>query len=211
MPVDTTHSYLPQPPQNKALLQQVACGVPGDVTEASSSASPPAPKLPEVAYYDNSWKMHVDSTHSCLPQPPQNKARLLQVACAVPGDLPNALSGAPPPAPTLPKVAYYDNFWKMPLDIMPSYPAQPPLPPPSQDYPLSLPFETYPGYGTRNAIQPFPSTTQLPPPVTLSDFTAGYYPDLHDPQPYTMPFQNQGYKESFTGDCGMPPYNWDGQ
>jgi hypothetical protein len=140
-----------------------------------------------------------------------NKSRHQQVACA-----PNTSSSVPPPAPKLPEVAYHDDSWKMPVNITHSYPPQPL---PSQGLPLSLPFETWPGYGTPNAIQNFPSAVQSQPSLATSEFTTDYYSDLHNPQialynverqRYTIQSQEQEFGESFTGDHGTPPYNGNG-
>ena len=130
--------------------------------------------------------------------------------------LPNASSSVLPPAPKLPEVVYHDDFWKMPVDVTHLY-AQQPLALPSQDVPLSLPFETWPGFDTPNTLQHFPSAAQSPLSLVPSDFTFDYYPDLHGPQPdlhpqlYTMQPQEQQFGESLTGDYGMPPYNGNGQ
>lgn len=121
--------------------------------------------------------------------------------------LPDASSSVPPPAPKLPEVAYYDDFWKIPTDITHSSPQ----PLPSQDVPLSLPFEMWPGYDTANAIQNFPSTAQSLPSLTPSDLTVDYYSDLLGPQFYTTQPQGLQFGESLTGDHSMPPYYGNGQ
>jgi hypothetical protein len=121
--------------------------------------------------------------------------------------VPNTSSSTPPPAPKLPEVAYHDVFcqWKMPVDITHLYPPQPP---PSQDVPLFLPFETWPGYGTPNTIQNFPSAEQLPPSLNPSEpnFTIDYNSASPNPQLYAQ-YQEQGFGESLTGNHNMPPYN----
>ena len=145
-----------------------------------------------------------------------NMSRRQQVASAVPGGPLNALSSALPPAPKLPEVAYHDDSWKMPVDITHSYPPQPL---PSQSFPLLFPSQTWPGYGTHNAIQPFPPVAQSPPSGSLptsvipSDFTIDYYSDLLGPQLYTMPMQSQEQEigESLTVDHSIPHYNGNGQ
>jgi len=141
-----------------------------------------------------------------------SKSHLQQVASAVPGDLLNASSSAPPAAPKLPEVAYHDNDdpWnlKMPVDITHSYPQAKS----EMVKRVSLPFETWPGYGTPNAIQPFPSAAQSPPSLMPPDFTIDYYSDLHGFQQLytTQSSQERGIGESLTVDHGMPPYNGNG-
>ena len=142
-----------------------------------------------------------------------SKSRLQQVASAVPGDLLNASSAsAPPPAPKLSEVAYHDHDdpWnlKMPVDITHLYPQAKSETVRS----ISLPIETWPGYGTPNAIQHFPSAAQSPPSLIPPDFTIDYYSDFaHGPQQlYPMQSQEQGIGESLTVGHGMPPYNGNG-
>ncbi len=53
---------------NESRHQGVVRAVTDDLPSASSSALPLAPKLPEVAYHDNYWKMFVDIAHSNPPQ-----------------------------------------------------------------------------------------------------------------------------------------------
>ena len=50
-------------------LQQAAHAAPGDIPDSSSSVPVLAPKLPEVAFHDDFWRMPVDMTHSYTPQP----------------------------------------------------------------------------------------------------------------------------------------------
>jgi hypothetical protein len=143
--------------------------------------------------------------------------------------LPIASSSVPPPAPKLPELAYYDDSWKMPVDhwlaksqmvrrvehpekavvanIPHSYPLQPQ---PSQGAILSLPFETWPGYDTPNAIQKFPSVAQSPPSLTPSDFTMNYYSGSDGPQLYTTQSREQQFRESLSVGHGVPPYNGNG-
>ena len=113
--------------------------------------------------------------------------------------LSNASSSVPTPAPKLPEVAYYDDFWKMPVGITQSHPPQP------QE--LFLPFETLPGYGAPNAIQDFSQVARPPPSLTPLDFPINYS-DFHGLQPYTMQSQEQQLGGLLTGNNqGMPPYN----
>jgi len=143
--------------------------------------------------------------------------------------LPRASSSVPPPAPKLPEVAYHDDFW---IGSQPVRRVEHPVvaegmePLPSWDFPLSLPFETWPGYDTANALQNFPSVTQSPPSITPLDFTIDYYTDLLGTQPqlYTTQSQDQEFggiswppvsDTPLTEYHGMPPFNgdglWDGQ
>lgn len=168
---------------NQSHRQQV---LPNASPNASSSVPPSAPKLTEVAYHDDFWKMPVDVTHLYSPQP-----------------LPLSLPFESWPGYNTP------NF----IQDFPSATQSPPLylpqPLSSQGALLSSPFETWPGYVTPNSIQ---SAAQSPPSLTPSDFTIDCYSDLlHGPQLHTMQSQEQQFEESLSGDHGMPPYNWNGQ
>jgi hypothetical protein len=64
---------------DESCSQQVARGgTPDEVLSASSSAPPPASKLPEVAYHDDSWTpTGIYIARSCPPQaPPSQRATL---------------------------------------------------------------------------------------------------------------------------------------
>jgi hypothetical protein len=144
---------------------------------------------------------------STVPTFPSTVPTFPSTVPTFPSTVPTLSSTILPQATKRPEVAYHNNVWNMPENITHSYPPQP------QDVPLILPFETWPGYGTSNAIQNFPSAAQSPPSqaLTPSDCTFDYYPDLHGTQPYTMPSQEQQFGESLTGaGDAMPPYNGDG-
>ena len=126
---------------------------------------------------------------------------LQQAAHAAPGDIPDSSSSVPLLAPKLPEVAFHDDFWKTPVDMTRSYTPQP-LP---SQVPLSLPFNTWPGYDAPVDIRKFPSAARSPPSLTSSESAIDYHSYLYDPQPYTMPPQEEVFGVSSTGDHGMPP------
>jgi hypothetical protein len=185
---------------NESSLQQVA-----HAPNASPSVRPPAPKLPEVAYHDDFWKMPVDITHSYPLQPlPFQGAPLSLPFETLPGyDTPNAIRNFPSMAHSYPSQSLpsQDNITRPCLkgfDTWPgydtlnaiqnfpsvahSYPSQPL---PSQDFitwPSVKAFETWPVYNGPNAIQNCPSATQSQPTLTHSDFTTDHYSDSHSPQ-----------------------------
>jgi hypothetical protein len=77
-------------------LQQDAHASPSDIPNSSSSVPPLAPKLHEVAYHDDFWKMPVDITHSYSPQPLPSQVPLFLPFGTWPGyDAPNAIQNFP--------------------------------------------------------------------------------------------------------------------
>jgi len=139
-----------------------------------------APKLPEVAYHDDFWKMFVDDAHSNAPNPQLSQDVPISLPFpTMPGyDAPNAIQSSTQPQPSLIPSHFTTDYF----DLFP------------------------PQLDTPNAIQHFPmqATAQLQPSLT-SDFTIDHS-DLLGPIPDAMPSE-QAFGESFTENYGIPPYN----
>lgn len=202
--IQTFPSLAQSPPP---LIPSLNCG-------SSSSVSPPAFKLPELAYYDDVRKIPVDIKHLYPPQPSPSQSVPVPLSLPFEAPWPNAIQtfsspaqslpslvsspngslSVPSPPPKHPEVAYYDASWKLPVGTTHLFPPQ----------------QTWPGYGTYNAIQDFPSAAQSPPSLPPSNFATNDHPDLLNPQLYTTQSQEQQLEELLTEMLGMPRDNGNG-